>query len=409
MQYNTITSSILVSIFAASLSACGGSSSSSETQDSSNPSSETQDPSNPSSNTGNDNNATLIDTTWSAGNDRMLGLAFTGSNDAPTITMLKGTPKAGQDGDIFSVRTSTSANNELSEIKNIDNLNDRADLQDLEVITANGSDYVIACQDGANTSGYEKSASLHIFKLSDPAKLKKIDVELINDFEMRACNSISASFGQGTSTAMEAKVFMVGQSWIELPSGSETRESLAKVSLTIDTEKAVDEANAIEVDAISLEHKEYYSDAISSVTSWNSHVYFTVFDDSEGTNILKYMNTALTSPTVEVVDETVYDPFVSGAAQSMIVKDMFMIPATSATDYDTIYLVSSSSEPGIVVARYRRDVKLSDAMSLSTDSGTINCSDVITGVANQGVGQKLWCHDATDAGKIIETLSPVSS
>ncbi|EAT12250.1 hypothetical protein HF888_14410 [Bermanella marisrubri] len=400
MQYNTITSSILVSIFAASLSACGGSSSSSETQD----------PSNPSSNTGNDNNATLIDTTWSAGNDRMLGLAFTGSNDAPTITMLKGTPKAGQDGDIFSVRTSTSANNELSEIKNIDNLNDRTDLQDLEVITANGSDYAIACQDGANTSGYEKSASLHIFKLSDPAKLKKIDVELINDFEMRACNSISASFGQGTSTAMEAKVFMVGQSWIELPSGGgENRESLAKVLLTIDTEKAVDEVNAIDVDAISLEHKEYYSDAISSVTSWNSHVYFTVFDDSEGTNILKYMNTALTSPTVEVVDETVYDPFVSGTAQSMIVKDMFMIPATSATDYDTIYLVSSSSESGIVVARYRRDLKLSDAMSLSTDSGTINCSDVITGVANQGVGQKLWCHDATDAGKIIETLSPVSS
>jgi hypothetical protein len=101
------------------------------------------------------------------------------------------------------------------------------------------------------------------------------------------------------------------------------------------------------------------------------------------------------------------DPFVAGVAQEMLVKDMFVVPGETSTDFDHIYMVSDSDASGIVVAGYRRDMNLKQPMALSGDTATQKCSDVLTGVSDQGVGQKLWCHDATDSGKVIETLSPV--
>jgi len=89
------------------------------------------------------------------------------------------------------------------------------------------------------------------------------------------------------------------------------------------------------------------------------------------------------------------------------VKDMFVVPGEAAVNFDHIYMVSDSEASGVVVAAYRRDMNLKQAMALSTDTATENCSDVMTGVAGQGVGQKLWCYDATDSGKIIEVNSPV--
>ena len=91
----------------------------------------------------------------------------------------------------------------------------------------------------------------------------------------------------------------------------------------------------------------------------------------------------------------------------MLVKDMFVVPGETTTDFDHIYMVSDSDAPGIVVGGYRRDINAKRSMIVSTDTATENCSDVITGVSDQGVGQKLWCHDATDGGKVIEASSPV--
>ncbi len=92
----------------------------------------------------------------------------------------------------------------------------------------------------------------------------------------------------------------------------------------------------------------------------------------------------------------------------MYVEDMFMIPGTLSTDSDTIYMVSDSGAPGIVTAAYRTDIGTSTHMALSTNSNTENCSDVIAGVANNGVGAKMWCYDSTEAGKIVEITSPVA-
>jgi hypothetical protein len=146
---------------------------------------------------------------------------------------------------------------------------------------------------------------------------------------------------------------------------------------------------------------------MSGVTGFGDHVYYTYYDDSEETNNLMYANSGSSPATVRNVDWSANDPFVTGVAQQMLVKDMFVIPGQETTDFDSIYMVSDSAASGIVVAGYRRDMNLKQAMTLSSDTSVQNCSDVITGISDQGVGQKLWCHDATDSGNIIEVYSPV--
>lgn len=392
---------ISILMLSAGLVACGGGSSSSDDTNSGDQSS------GDGQSSGGDQSSlsTLTDTSWSAGDDRILGIGYSGSATTPVITTLKGTPVDTQSGDLFSVRSVTYPATELAEIKSIDNLNDIADFQDLAVMDG----YVIACQDGANVTGYEKAASLHIFKATDTSKTKKIDIEVGGDFQTRACASISAAFTQGTSDAMAAEVFMVGQTYIELSGSSyQTRDTLTEIQLTFDTTKDVDATDAIVVDSIERKFTADFSDALLGVTHWSYKMYFFQYDDSEGTNILKYLNTAPASSTPAVVHETAYDAFASNTAQSMYVKDMFMIPGTLTTDFDTIYMVSDSDAPGVVTAAYRTDIAASTNMALSTDSNTENCSDVITGVANNGVGAKMWCYDSTDAGKIIEITSPVA-
>jgi len=389
---------ISILMFSAGLAACGGSSSGSSASDNG-----STDSGNGS--TGSGGLTTLTDTSWSAGSDRILGIGYSGNATNPVITTLKGTPVTGQDGDLFSFRSVTYPATELAEIKSIDNLNDRTHFQDLAVMDG----YLIACQDGANTKGYEKAASLHIFKTTDTSKTKKIDIEVTNDFQVRACASISAAFTQGTSTAMAAKVFMVGQTNLN-PGGvfSGTKDTLTQIELTFDTTKDVDAKDAIDVDSIAKIYTADFSDALLGVTHWAHKLYFFQYDDSEGTNNLKYLNTALAPYTAITVHETTNDAFASNAAQSMYVEDIFMIPGTLSTDSDTIYMVSDSGAPGIVTAAYRTDIGTSTHMALSTNSNTENCSDVIAGVANNGVGAKMWCYDSTEAGKIVEITSPVA-
>ena len=387
-------------LLSACLAACGGGSSSGGNESS------VDDQGTGDQGTGDQSSlTTLTDTSWSAGSDRILGIGYSGSATTPMITTLKGTPVDAQDGDLFSFRSVTYPATELAEIKSIDNLNDIADFQDLAVMDG----YVIACQDGANVTGYEKAASLHIFKATDTSKTEKIDIEVGGDFQTRACASISAAFTQGTSDAMAAKVFMVGLTYIDLGGGSyQTRDTLTEIQLTFDTTKDVDATDAIVVDSIERKFTADFNDALHGVTHWAHKLYFFQYDDSEGTNILKYLNTAPASSTPVVVHETANDAFASNTAQSMFVKDMFMIPGTLSTDSDTIYMVSDSGAPGVVTAAYRTDIGTSRSMALSTNTNTQNCSDVITGVSNNGVGAKMWCYDSTDAGKIIEITSPVA-
>lgn len=390
-------------LLSACLAACGGGSSSGGNESS------VDDQGTGDQGTGDQSSlTTLTDTSWSAGSNRIIGIDYSGSTANPVITTLKGTPVDAQDGDLFSFRSVTYPATELAEIKSIDNLNDRTHFQDLEVM----DDYVIACQDGANTIGYEKAASLHIFKTTDTSKTKKIDIEVASNFQTRACASISAGFTQGTSTAMAAKVFMVGETNIDLGGGSsETKDTLTQIELTFDTIKDVDATDAIVVDSIEAIYTADFNDALLGVTHWGSTLYFFQYDNSQGTNgtnNLKYLNTASSSNTPVVFGVTAYDPFVSNVSQQMFVKDMFMIPGTLSTDSDTIYMVSDSGAPGVVTAAYRTDIGTSRSMALSTNTNTQNCSDLITGVANNGVGAKMWCYDSTDAGKIIEIASPVA-
>lgn len=389
---------ISILMLSAGLAACGGSGSGRSASDNGSTGSG-------NGSTGSGGLTTLTDTSWSAGSDRILGIGYSGNATNPVITTLKGTPVTGQDGDLFSFRSVTYPATELAEIKSIDNIDDRTHFQDLEVM----DDYVIACQDGANTTGWEKAASLHIFKTTDINKTKKIDIEVASDFQTRACASISAAFTQGTSTAMAAKVFMVGQTNIDLGGGSsETKDTLTQIDLTFDTTKDVDATDAIVVDSIEEKYTADFNDELLGVTHWSNKLYFFQYDDSEGTNILKFLNTALLPSTAVTVHETANDAFASNVAQSMFVKDMFMIPGTLSTDSDTIYMVSDSDAPGVVTAGYRSDIGASNYMALSIDTNTQNCSDVITGIANNGVGAKMWCYDSTDAGKIIEIASPVA-
>ena len=390
--------------FSVSLVACGGGSGGS--------SNTAQEPSDntPSDNTDNTDNTdtpvVLSDTTWSAGTDRVLGLGFNGNSETPEITMMKGAPVSGQDGDVFSIRSVTYPATELSEIKNIDNLTDRRDFQDMDVISHNNESYVVACQDGSDTTGYTSAVSLHIFKVSDTGKVAELDL-IDGSIEARECSGISAEFTQGTNEAMGATVYYGGDTMTTSGSPQYRYPRIMKVEITIDTTVDVDATDAVVMDSLTTVVRGDINDHISGVTGFGDHVYYAQYDDSEGTNNLGYANSASSPATVRNVDWSANDPFVTGVAQQMLVKDMFVIPGTTTTDFDHIYMVSDSDASGIVVAGYRRDMNLKQPMALSDDAATENCSDVLIGVSDQGIGQKLWCHDATDSGNIIEVYSPV--
>ena len=391
--------------FSVSLVACGGGSGGS--------SNTAQEPSDntPSDNTDNTDNTdtpvVLSDTTWSAGTDRVLGLGFNGNSETPEITMMKGAPVSGQDGDVFSIRSVTYPATELSEIKNIDNPTDSRDFQDMDVISHNNESYVVACQDGSDTPGYTSAVSLHIYKTSDTSKVAEIDL-VDGSVEARECSEISAGFTQGTNDAMGAVVYYAGATMTTSGSAQYRYARVMKVEFTIDTTADVDATDAVVMDDIStVTRASEVEDFMSGVTGFGDHVYYTYYDDSEETNNLVYANSGSSPATVRNVDWSANDPFVTGVAQQMLVKDMFVVPGEATTDFDHIYMVSDSDASGIVVAGYRRDMNLKQAMTLSSDTLVQNCSDVITGVSDQGIGQKLWCHDATDSGNIIEVYSPV--
>ena len=392
--------------FSISLVACGGGSGGSSSNDqNSDDNSATDTPSTDDQNT--DTQFVLSDTTWSAGTDRILGLGFSGDADTPEITMMKAAPVTGQDGDVFSIRSVTYPATELSEIKNIDNLTDRRDFQDMDVISHNNESYVVACQDGSDTTGYTSAVSLHIFKASDTTKVVEVDL-VDGSVEARECSEISAGFTQGTNDAMGAVVYYAGATMTTSGSAQYRYPRIMKVELTIDTTTDVDATDAVVMDDIStVVRASEVNDLMSGVTGFGDHVYYTYYDHSEETNNLVYANSASSPATVRNVDWSANDPFVTGVAQQMLVKDMFVVPGEATTDFDHIYMVSDSAASGIVVAGYRRDMNLKQAMTLSSDTSVQNCSDVITGVSDQGTGQKLWCHDATDSGNIIEVYSPV--
>ena len=392
-----------------SLMACGGGSggSSSDDQGSDSADNSTDNPSGGDQNTDNtDTQIVLSDTTWSAGNDRILGIGFNGNSDTPEITMMKAAPVSGQDGDIFSIRSVTYPSTELSEIKSIDNQADRRDFQDIDVMSYNDESYVVACQDGSDTTGYTSAVSLHIFKVSDTAKVAEFDL-IDGSIEARECNEISAEFTQGVDDAMGAVVYYAGDTMTTSGSPQFRYPRIMKIELTIDTTANVDATGAVVMDGISTVVRGDIADSMLGVTGFGNHVYYTQYDDSEGTNNLLYANSASSPATTRNVDWSANDPFATGVAQQMLVKDMFVVPGETTTDFDHIYMVSDSATSGIVVAGYRRDMNLKQAMTLSTDTSVQNCSDVITGISDEGVGQKLWCHDATDSGNIIEVYSPV--
>jgi hypothetical protein len=348
----------------------------------------------------------LTDPTWSAGNDRILGMGFNGDSESPELTIMKGTPVSGQDGDIFSIRSVTYPSTELSEIKSIDNQADRRDFQDIDIMSYNDESYVVACQDGSDTTGYTSAVSLHIFKVSDTAKVAEFDL-IDGSIEARECNEISAEFTQGVDDAMGAVVYYAGDTMTTSGSPQFRYPRIMKVELTIDTTTDVDAMDAVVMDGISTVVRGDIADSMSGVAGFGDHLYYTIYDDSEGTNNLVYANSASSPVTTRNVDWSANDPFVPGVAQQMLVKDMFVIPGTTTTDFDYIYMVSDSDASGIVVAGYRRDMNLKQPMALSDDTATENCSDVLIGVSDQGAGQKLWCHDATDSGKFKELSSPV--
>ena len=401
------TSLLAISV---SLVACGGGSGGSSNNDQSPDSADnsTDTPSAGDQNTDNsDTGNALSDSTWSAGNDRILGIGFNGNSDTPEVTMMKAAPVSGQDGDVFSIRSATYPATELSEIKSIDNLMDRRDFQDMDIMSYNNESYVVACQDGSDTTGYTSAVSLHIFKTSDTSKVAEIDL-IGSNFEARECAELSAQFTQGTSDAMGAKVFYAGATQqTSGPSPLTRNDRVLEITLTIDTSLDMDASGAVMMDSLASLATASFGDKISGVTSWGARVYYTAYSGSSGLNFLAFKNTLASGSNPITVSSSANDPFVPGVAQQMLVKDMFVIPGEQATDFDHIYIVSDSYASGIVVAGYRPDVDLKQAMALSQDAAVENCSDVVTGVSDQGVGQKLWCHDATDSGNIIEVYSPV--
>jgi hypothetical protein len=401
-----VLKSLLTTAIAAStlaLTACGGDSGSGG--------------SNPTDNSGNNpgdsnqdgNPVTLTDTSWSAGQDRILGLSYGGTKDTPVISLLKGKPVSAQDGDEFSLQSLTYPQTSFSEIRNIDNLNDRQDYQEFDIITANGKDYVIACQDGNNSTGYEQPTKLHIWESTTPTEVATLQLRDINSsFVMRGCNSLDAHFTQGSSSAMAAQIYVAGYS--EPVSGGFGGDRLVKVEIMVDTTTTIDnEAISLSSGGKETAAQNVYQanaqDSLDAVAAYGNNVYLFAYEDNDAYNTLYYMNAATASPTPVVVSQSVNDVFV-GVAQQMTVKDMTLVQGV--TNHDLIYLVSDSDAPGIAVAGYRPFVNV-PPRTLTTTSDTLaqRCSDAITANPANGYGQKMWCYDSTEAGKVIELPAPV--
>lgn len=376
------------------LSACGGSSGSGDN------STRDDDPV-----AGGSSPTLLTDNSWSAGQDRILGLSYSGTNDNPVISMLKAKPVAGQDGDAFSFQSLIYPQTEFSAIRTIDNLNDRQHYQEFDII----DDYVIACQDGNNSPNYAQATKLHIWQRDTPDKVATLQLRDINNtFVLRDCNSLDAHFTQGNSTAMAAQVYVVGYS--EPVGAGYGGDRLVRVEMTINTTKAIDD-DAISFSSGSKEaaaQSLYLANAQDSLDAvaahWND-VYFFRYDDNDAYNSLYYLNAAQNNSTPVLVSQSVNDIF-TGVAQQMSVKDITLVKGV--TNHDLIYLVSDSDAPGIAVAGYRPFVNV-PARTLVKTSDTLaqRCSDAITANPSNGYGQKMWCYDATDAGKIIELSAPV--
>jgi len=401
-----VLKSLLTTAIAAStlaLTACGGDSGSGS--------------SNPTDNSGNnpgDNNqggdpVTLTDTSWSAGQDRILGLSYGGTKDTPVISLLKGKPVSAQDGDEFSFQSVTYPQTSFSEIRNIDNLNDRQDYQAFDIISANGKDYVIACQDGNNSTGYEQPTKLHIWESTVPTEVATLQLRDINSsFVMRGCNSLDAHFTQGSSSAMAAQIYVAGYS--EPVSAGFGGDRLVKVEIMVDTTTTIDnEAISLSSGGKEAAAQNVYQanaqDSLDAVAAYGNNVYLFAYEDNDAYNTLYYMNAATVSPTPVVVSQSVNDVFAE-VAQQMTVKDMALVRGVN--NHDLIYLVSDSDAPGIAVAGYRPFVNV-PPRTLTTTSDTLaqRCSDAITANPANGYGQKMWCYDSTDAGKIIELQAPV--
>ncbi|WP_114418975.1 hypothetical protein [Marinospirillum perlucidum] len=349
----------------------------------------------------------LHDETWDLGNDRLLGLARHGSG-SDTITILKGTPKDGQDGDIFSVRSAAPDSTVLAEIKNIDNLNDTMDYADVDTM----EDYVVLCQDGSNTSGYTAAASLQIFKRDDPSKVVTFDLtglDAYGRFEMRDCHSIDARFTGGTSTAYEAVIYTVGNSMMTSGSPMTNNDRVVRTRLTIDKTVDVDASGAIALKSGATDNAENLykasgADELAGIAANNYGVYFTLNDSVNSETSLLFMNPNPTTPTISTVTTTETDAF-TGLEQMMRISDIAVI---ESSDYDLIYMTSNYGDTGIVMAAYDRSgVKPARTFAKSTDTLTERCEDRLVLKYNGNVGDKMWCHDATDKGNILELNSPV--
>jgi len=389
------------------LTACGGGSGGSSPQQQ--PGDTTGGDNNDNTNTDGDSPVALQDSSWSAGQDRILGLSYGGTKDTPVISLLKGKPVDAQDGDEFSFQSLTYPQTSFSEIRNIDNLNDRQDYQEFDIITANGKDYVIACQDGNNSVGYAQPTKLHIWESTTPTEVATLQLrDISNSFVMRGCNSLDAHFTQGSSNAMAAQIYVAGYS--EPVSGGFSGDRLVKVEIVVDTTTTIDnEAISLSSGGKEAAAQNVYQanaqDSLDAVAAYGNNVYLFAYEDNDAYNTLYYFNAATASPTPVVVSQSVNDVFV-GVAQQMNVKDMTLVQGV--TNHDLIYLVSDSDAPGIAVAGYRPFVDV-PARTLTTTSDTLaqRCSDAITANPANGYGQKMWCYDSTEAGKIIELPAPV--
>ncbi|MFC3681426.1 hypothetical protein [Bacterioplanoides pacificum] len=377
------------------LSACGGSSGSGDNS--------TRDD---DSAAGGSSPTLLTDNSWSAGQDRILGLSYGGTKDKPIISMLKAKPVTGQDGDAFSFQSVIYPQTEFNETHAIDNLNDRQDYQEFDIIDG----YVIACQDGNNSTGYEQATKLHIWQRDTPDKVATLQLRDIgNNFVLRDCNSLDAHFTQGNSTAMAAQVYVVGYS--EPVGTGYGGDRLVRVEMTIDTTKAIIDDGAISFSSGSKQaaaqslYQANPGDSLDAVAAHWNDVYFFRYDDNDAYNSLYYLNAAPNNSTPVVVSQSVNDVF-AGMDQRMSVKDMTLVKGVN--NHDLIYLVSDDDVPGIAVAGYRPFVNV-PALELAKTSDTLaqRCSDAITANPKNGRGQKMWCYDSTDAGKIIELPAPV--
>lgn len=375
---------------AITLTGCGGSGSSGNNSDNNN------------DDNGNSSTNGYYDETWDLSNDRLIGLARHGYG-SDTITILKGTPKDGQDGDIFSVRSAAPGSKVLAEIKNDDLGMDRRDFQDLDTM----DDYVVLCKDGSNSP--TNAAELHFFKADAPSKVFTLPLtgtDASGNFEMRDCHSIDARFTQGSSTAFSALIYTVGNAQMTSGSPMTNNDRVIRSQLVINTTIDVDAANAITVktgtDAAESMYMAESNDELAGITANTYGVYFTHYDDSANENKLHFMDTAGTR--TEVLS-TPTDPF-AGVDQQMAISDIAVIEGFN--DYDMIYMTSYKEATGIVMAAYDRyGAKPTRTFTKSTDTLTERCVDRLVLKYNGEVGDKMWCHDATNKGNILELNSPV--